>query len=294
MIFASGQDLLSLTKKYSLPIHEIMLRREMAESLQSKAEIEEKLRLALDVMRHSVTAPLQQSEKYRGQIIGGEARQLWSRLQQQSLCGEKMAGAIAYALAASEVNASMGKIVAAPTAGACGVLPALLFTLEKAENLPEKDLINGLLTAAALGIIYANKATISGAVGGCQAEVGVASSMAAAAAIEMMGGQPQMALDAASIAMANLLGLVCDPIAGLVESPCNTRNALGVANALLSADIVLAGIKAVVPFDETVEAMYRVGRNLPPSLKETSLGGIAVTPTAMAYKEKITAKNQLQ
>ncbi|MGI5892367.1 MAG: L-serine ammonia-lyase, iron-sulfur-dependent, subunit alpha [Bacillota bacterium] len=290
MKFSTGKDLLFLSLKHNLPIHQIMLQREAMENNQSEEAILQRLKESLSVMRHSVNNPLHQPDKkYYGKIIGGESAKIWRRLDENPLCGYNIALAVAYSLAALEVNASMGKVVAAPTAGSCGVLPALLFSLEKTQGLKEEDLLKGLLTAGAVGIVYASKATISGAVGGCQAEVGVASSIAAAAAVEIMGGSPEQALDASSIAMSNVLGLVCDPIAGLVESPCNTRNAMGVANALLAADIILAGIKAVVPFDEMVEAMYRVGNNIPSSLRETALGGMAITPSAIAHKKRIDA-----
>lgn len=194
---------------------------------------------------------------------------------------------MAMALSTSEVNASMGKIVAAPTAGASGILPSALFTAKEKFNLSDDDMINGLFTAAGIGEIVAKNATISGAYGGCQAECGVAAAMAAAAIVEMLGGSPETCLHASSISLINIMGLVCDPIAGLVEFPCAFRNASGVVNALISADLALAGIKSLVPFDEVVEAMYRVGKSLPDTLKETALGGLAATPTGENFKGRI-------
>ena len=187
--------------------------------------------------------------------------------------------AIAYSMAVLEVNASMGLIVAAPTAGSSGVVPGVLLALGEEKNLTDEQLFNGLLNASAIGYILMRNASVSGAEAGCQAEVGAASAMAASAAVEMMGGTPEMCLTAASIALSNLLGLVCDPIAGLVESPCQSRNAIGVANAVTCAELALSGITHPIPFDEMAEAMYRVGKSLPFELRETAMGGCAGTPT---------------
>ncbi|MGI6361536.1 MAG: L-serine ammonia-lyase, iron-sulfur-dependent, subunit alpha [Bacillota bacterium] len=292
MKFSSGKDLLNLAQKYEMPFYQIMLQHESEKNDIREAAIYKRLQKNLDIMKQSVTEPLaDQKGRYRGKIIGGQAAKMWEYAQKSPLCGSRMSKAVAYALAASEVNASMGRIVAAPTAGACGVLPAALFTLAETQSFSDEQLLNGLLTAGAIGVVFAKNATISGAVGGCQAEVGVASSMAAAAAVELMGGGPRKILDAAAIAISNLLGLVCDPVAGLVETPCNTRNAIGVSNALLSADLVLSGMQAVVPFDQMVEAMYNVGRNMPPAVKETSLGGMAATPAALAIEKRINKEN---
>jgi L-serine dehydratase len=181
----------------------------------------------------------------------------------------------------------MGQIVAAPTAGASGILPGAIITVKEKFNLKEEDMINGLFTAAGIGEIIAKNATISGAYGGCQAECGTASAMAGAGIVEMLGGTPQQCLNAASFSLINVMGLVCDPIAGLVEFPCIIRNASGVINALLSADLSLSGVDCIVPFDEVVDAMYKVGRELPTSLKETALGGLAATPTGEELKRRL-------
>ena len=198
-----------------------------------------------------------------------------------------MTKALIYSQAVPEVNASMGVIVAAPTAGSSGVVPAVLLALEEEFGLNEKTLLDGLFTAGAVGYLLMKHASVSGAQAGCQAEVGSASAMAAAMAVAMMGGTPEQCLDAASIALSNLLGLVCDPIAGLVEAPCQSRNAVGAANAITSAEMVLSGIKAVIPFTEMMQAMYRVGCKLPSELRETALGGCAVTPTGCAHNCRI-------
>ncbi len=197
-----------------------------------------------------------------------------------TISGQLINSAMAKALSTSEVNASMGKIVAAPTAGASGILPSAIISVKEKFNLSHEDMIHGLFTAAGIGEIIAKNATISGAEGGgCQAECGTASSMAAAAIVEMLGGSVEASFNGASFALLNIMGLICDPIAGLVEFPCALRNASGVVNAMISADLALAGIDSIVPFDEVVDAMYKVGKSMPESLRETALGGIAATPT---------------
>jgi L-serine dehydratase len=205
-----------------------------------------------------------------------------------------MAKAVAASMAVLEVNASMGKIVAAPTAGSSGILPGALISVGEDFKKNDDDICKALFTASAVGYIITRNATVSGAEGGCQAETGAAAAMASAAIVEMLGGTAEEALAAAAITIKNILGLVCDPVAGLVEVPCVKRNAIGTANALISADMALAGIKSVIPFDEVVEAMYKVGRSLPSSLKETSLGGLATTPTGIKLKNEILGNIILQ
>jgi L-serine dehydratase len=191
------------------------------------------------------------------------------------------------ALACSQSNASMGRICAAPTAGSCGILPAALITGAEELDCGEEEILRGILTAAAVGKIIVQNATVAGAEGGCQAECGAAAAMAAAALTEMAGGAPEQSLHAAAIAIKNIMGLICDPIAGLVESPCSKRNASGVLNALSSADLALAGVESIIPFDEVVDAMYTVGLAMHPDFKETARGGIAATPTGKALAKTI-------
>ena len=198
--------------------------------------------------------------------------------------------AMARAMSTSEVNSSMGRIVAAPTAGAAGILPGVITSMKERFDLSEEIIITGLLNSSAIGEIIAKNATISGAEGGCQAECGSASSMAASAVVEMLGGTVEQCFHAASFALLNIMGLVCDPVAGLVEFPCALRNASGVTNALLSADLALAGVESIIPFDEIVDTMYDVGRSMPASLRETALGGIAATPTGEEIKKRILKK----
>lgn len=195
--------------------------------------------------------------------------------------------AVKGAVATNEVNAAMGIICATPTAGSSGTIPGVLFKLEKTHGLTEDQMIDFLFVASLFGRVVANNASVAGATGGCQAEVGSASAMAAAAAVSVFGGEPEASGHAMALAISNLLGLVCDPVAGLVEIPCVMRNAIGSGNALISADLALAGVKSRIPIDEVIEAMDKVGRNLPAQLRETGLGGLAGTPTGEAIKQKI-------
>lgn len=285
MEFTTAEELLALCGSENITIADVMRRRESTEGELDPQTVEKKMKKALDIMRDSAHKPMSEILPSRGGMIGGEAAKLSAHaVAGRSICGSVLTKALIYSQAVPEVNASMGVIVAAPTAGSSGVLPAVLFALEEEFGLDEATVLNGLFTAGAIGCLLMRNASVAGAEAGCQAEVGSASAMAAAAAVAMFGGSPQQSLDAASIALSNMLGLVCDPIAGLVEAPCQSRNAAGAANALTSAESVLSGIKAVVPFSEMVEAMYKVGKRLAPELRETALGGCAATPTGCAYK----------
>lgn len=288
MDFNTAEELLTLCDIENKPISEIMRLREIVYGERNADEVDEKMRKSLEIMRKSAHKPLTDVVKSIGGMIGGEANKLEKRrLEGKSICGNVLTKALIYSQAVLEVNASMGVIVAAPTAGSAGVLPAVLFALQEEFELKDDVLLKGLFTAGAIGSLLMKNASVSGAEAGCQAEIGSAAAMAAAAAVEMMGGTPAQCLDAASITISNMLGLVCDPIAGLVEMPCQTRNATGASNALTSAEIVLAGIKAAVPFSEMAAAMYRVGKDLPYELRETALGGCAATPTGCALKCRI-------
>lgn len=203
------------------------------------------------------------------------------------ITGSFMTGAMARALAVSEYNAAMGKIVAAPTAGSCGIMPGCLVSVMKERNISREKVIEGMFTAAGFGMVIAKRASVSGAQGGCQAECGSAAAMTAAAMVEMMNGSPKQAADACAIALKNQLGLVCDPVAGLVEIPCIKRNVAGIMVAFSSADMALAGIESRIPADEVIDAMKEVGDSLPCALKETAQGGLANTPTAKRMKESV-------
>lgn len=280
MDFYSGKDLLEKCHEKQLPISEIMKLRELTTGSMSPEKLEKKLKKALSIMKHSARRPLSEPGKSIGGLIGGEAQKVAEHGKTTDcVCGSMLSKAIAYSMAVLEVNASMGLIVAAPTAGSAGVVPGVLLALADEHNIDDNALYKGLINASAIGYILMRNASVSGAEAGCQAEVGAASAMAASAIVEIMGGTPEMCLDAASFAISNLLGLVCDPIAGLVESPCQSRNAIGVANAITAAELVLSGIKHHIPFDEMAHAMLRVGKSLPFELRETAMGGCAGTPT---------------
>ena len=290
MDFKNGKELLALCAENNKTISQVMLEREMFLGDVSENEIADRMRTALGIMKDSVHTPLQKPVKSMGGLIGGEGRKF---LEYQSagnlgsyLCGPVLTKAIAYALSVLEVNASMGLIVAAPTAGSSGVVPGSLIAVAEEFDLDEDTLLKALINTSAIGYILTRNASVSGAEAGCQAEVGAASAMAASALVEIFGGSPEASLSAASMALSNLLGLVCDPIAGLVEAPCQSRNAIGVANAFTAAQMALAGIYHQIPFDEMCQAMYEVGTSLPFELRETGLGGNAATPTACSMCKK--------
>lgn len=288
MDFFTGQELLSRCSEKTLPISAVMKLREMTTGTLSESEIDSKLETVLSIMKNSATKPLTNPGTSIGGLIGGEAKKVMEHGKTaSSVCGSILSKAIAYSMAVLEVNASMGLIVAAPTAGSSGVVPGVLLAIQEEHQLSDEQLYEGLLNASAIGYLLMRNASVSGAEAGCQAEVGAASAMSASAIVEMMGGTPQICLQAASFALSNLLGLVCDPIAGLVESPCQSRNAIGVANAITSAELALSGITHPIPFDEMAEAMFRVGKSLPFELRETAMGGCAGTPTGCQLGCKI-------
>lgn len=283
MDFRNGSELLDLCKQEDCLISQVMRRRECELGEIAPDRVEARMARALEIMRESATQPLKNPVRSMGGLIGGEAKRLAAHAaKKKNLCGPVLQKAITYAMGVLEVNASMGLIVAAPTAGSSGVVPGLLLALQEEYHISDERLLDGLFNAGAVGYLAMRNATVAGAVGGCQAEVGVAAAMAASAAVELMGGTPQQSLDAASTVMMNMLGLVCDPVGGLVEYPCQSRNAAGVANALVAAELALSGVPQLIPFDEMLEAMYQVGRRLPAELRETALGGCAATPSACA------------
>lgn len=281
MDFINAKELLELCDRNNLSISEVMKIRECDESTSSKEEIIDKMKRVLEIMRDSATTPVKTPMKSMGGLIGGEARKINEHMEQgENIAGSMLGRAVMYAMAVLECNASMGLIVAAPTAGSSGVVPGLLLSIQDEYNLDNGKIIDALFTSGAIGYLAMRNATVAGAVGGCQAEMGVAAAMAAAGAVELKGGTPRQCLDAASTVLMNMLGLVCDPVGGLVEYPCQNRNAAGVANALVAAEMSLAGITQLIPFDEMLETMYKVGKRMPVELRETALGGCAITPSA--------------
>lgn len=286
-MYRNGNELLALCKKHNFSIAKVVIMKEFELFEKTHDDVLKSIKEILKVMRTSSSLAIEKPEENMGHIIGGDAKKMNDYSITKTYSGELINKAMARALSSSEVNASMGKICAAPTAGSCGILPAAILTAEEELSLSEETLLNGLLISAAIGEIITINASVSGAEGGCQAECGSAAAMAAAALVFYKGGSPETSLHAAAITLKNVMGLVCDPVAGLVESPCAKRNASGVVNALISADMALAGMKSIIPFDEVVEAMYKVGKSLPNSLKETALGGIAITKTGKEIKKKI-------
>ena len=264
-----------------------MIRREEKQSEQPRGEILAEMRRNLEVMRASVERGLTEKVESVSGLSGGEAMRLFKYGKHNPFSGYTACRAAASAMAVVEVNASMGRIVAAPTAGASGILAGALIESARQRGWSDDTLIEGLFTAGAIGLLFAKNATISGAGGGCQAETGVAASMTAAALVEISGGAPVQALDAAAMAMKNVMGLICDPVAGLVECPCIKRNALGAVNAMLCADMALAGITSLIPFDEVVAAMFAVGKDIRVEYRETARGGLATTPTGKAVLQRV-------
>lgn len=287
------KEIVADSEKLHLPISELIIRQEIQLSGLPREEIWNKMKYNLTTMQKAVEKGRKGNGVFsKTGLTGGEAVKIKKyREQHNTLSGDTMMYAVQNAIATNEVNAAMGVICATPTAGSSGTLPGVLFLLKKRLNLAEEQMIRFLFTAGGFGLVIANNAEIAGATGGCQAEVGSASAMGAAAAIEAAGGTAEQSAQALSIAMSNLLGLVCDPIAGLVEVPCVKRNAIGAGNALIAADMALAGCTSVIPADECIYAMKKVGHQMPASLRETGIGGLAGTPTGQAIKAKIFGKD---
>ena len=283
MDFKSSVELLELCRQTQCPISEVMRRRECELGETTRDQADHRMAKVLEIMRASATQPLKKPSKSMGGLIGGESKKLYDHAARgKAICGDILQRAMTYAMGVAEVNASMGLIVAAPTAGSAGIVPGLLLALQDCYKISDDRLVDALFNAGAVGYLAMRNATVAGAVGGCQAEVGVAAAMAASATVELMGGTPEQCMDAGSTVLMNLLGLVCDPVGGLVEYPCQNRNAAGVANALIAAELSLSGVKQLIPFDEMLETMYAVGRRIPIELRETALGGCAATPSACA------------
>lgn len=281
----SVQGLIDQAVKQGIGIWEIVAQYQTEQSGISIDDLRTTMEANLKVMEESVEMGVKNTSKSNSGLVGGDAAKLKAAVSKgKTICGEVMGDALVRAIAVSELNACMGKIVAAPTAGSCGIIPAALLTIAEHKNIQRQELLNALFTAAGVGMVIAKRATLSGAEGGCQAECGSASAMAAAAITELLGGTPQMAGHACAIALKNVLGLVCDPVAGLVEVPCVKRNAMGVANSLVAAELALAGIESKIPVDEVIDAMKSIGNMMATALKETSLGGLAATPTAKEIK----------
>lgn len=284
-MFTSIRELVNQAEAGRATIGDVMLAVQSEQ--QGRDAALQEMRRSLAVMRQAARAGIAGVTSHSG-LTGGNARRLAAYMDAgKSLTGPAFLRAITYALSTNEVNASMGLICAAPTAGACGVLPGVLLAAQEQTGAPDDDVVMALFCAGAIGLVVANNAMISGAAGGCQAEVGTASAMAAAALTQLRGGTPAMCAHAMAMALKNMLGLVCDPLAGLVEVPCVKRNAAGAANALAASEMALAGIESYVPWDEVISALYRVGQSIPLALRETAQGGLADTDTGRAWKRML-------
>ncbi len=269
-------------------IREIVLEDQAVQLEQPEEALIRQMDENLTVMLEAIDNGSKQGVKSTSGLTGGDAYTLKQTIEAgKHLCGDLMSNAIQMAMAVSEINAAMGKIVAAPTAGSCGILPGALGALIKVRGIPREEVVLSMFTAGAIGMVVANTASIAGASGGCQAECGTASAMAAACIVELLGGTPEMAAHAVAITLKCILGLVCDPVAGLVEIPCIKRNASGVTLAFTAAELALAGIKSAIPVDETIESLKRVGDGLPAALRETAQGGLAITPTGQALEHQV-------
>ena len=280
--FNNAEELLKLCRENDMPVSEVMINRETQLGGIRRDIILEHIEAVLRVMNTAVDRPISDPVRSMGGLIGGEAKKLNQLDESKAICGPVIHRAIVNALAVAETNASMGVIVAAPTAGSAGVLPAVLMSLYESYDISLDAMRRGLINAGAIGYIITRNGSVAGAEAGCQAEVGSASAMAASALVEMMGGTPEQCCHAASIALSNLLGLACDPVRGLVEVPCQTRNTIGAVGAYTAAELAMAGVGPRIPLDEMIQITYDVGRALPESLRETAKGGCAVAPSLCA------------
>ncbi|MCR2820760.1 L-serine ammonia-lyase, iron-sulfur-dependent, subunit alpha [Lederbergia panacisoli] len=286
-MFKNVAELVHLAESQNKQISEIMIEQEIEVTNRAREEILAQMDKSLTVMEEAVERGIKGVTSHSG-LTGGDAVLLQNYIKKGTfLSGETILDAVSKAVATNEVNAAMGTICATPTAGSAGVVPGTLFAVRDKLNPTREQMVKFLFTSGAFGFVVANNASISGAAGGCQAEVGSAAGMAAAAIVEMAGGTPSQCAEAMAITLKNMLGLVCDPVAGLVEVPCIKRNAMGAANAMVAADMALAGITSRIPCDEVIDAMYRIGQQMPKSLRETAEGGLAATPTGKMLEAKI-------
>jgi len=280
-------EMLIMAGEQKVQLWEVVLENEKRLTGRNEDEIFASLKQRYQIMCRSAEKALEERLNTVGGLIEGIAMRHYAYSKEDSICGNFMNLLMARALSGSEVNASMGQICAAPTAGACGILPAVLISVGEKYEASRESILKGLLTASGIGAVITKNATVSGAEGGCQAECGVAAAMAAAAAVQMAGGNNEMAIHACSLALIHCMGLICDPVAGLVQVPCAQRNASQAVNAVISADMALAGMECIIPADQVIEAMYKVGKALPIQLKETAMGGIAATQAGKTITKKI-------
>ena len=287
MEYTSVSDLCREAEEQGKTISALVLADQAQQMELTREEVYDRMAQRLQVMRQAVQAGMDPALRSTSGLTGGDAAKLMDYAQSGGLSGSFLTRSIARAVAVAEYNAAMGKVVAAPTAGSCGILPGTVVSMLEEGLCGEEAAVMALVTAGAIGMVIAQKACIAGAQGGCQAECGSAAAMAAAALVELKGGSPTQAAHACAMALKNQMGLVCDPVAGLVEIPCIKRNAGGVSIAFTAADMALAGVESKIPVDECIQAMAAVGDAMAPSLKETAQGGLAVTPTGLRLKEQV-------
>ncbi|MCA1023029.1 L-serine ammonia-lyase, iron-sulfur-dependent, subunit alpha [Halobacillus litoralis] len=286
-MFRNVAELIELAESEQIQISEVMIRQEMEVKQLSREEVYAHMERNLDVMEKAVEDGLKGVKSHSG-LTGGDAVLIQDYMKNHTpLSGQLLMDAVSKAVATNEVNAAMGTICATPTAGSAGCVPGTLFAVKNQLNPSREQMVRYLFTSGAFGFVVANNASISGAAGGCQAEVGSAAGMAAAAIVEMAGGTPSQSAEAMAITLKNMLGLICDPVAGLVEVPCVKRNAMGASNAVVAADMALAGVTSRIPCDEVIDAMYKVGQRMPSAFRETAQGGLAATPTGRELEAKV-------
>ena len=290
--YKSISELVNAASSAGRTISEVVLADQAEQLCISPDALYERMDARLSVMEDSVKAGMNPALRSTSGLTGGDASRMWDHAASGGICGGFTNRAMARALAVSENNAAMGKIVAAPTAGSCGILPGAVVSMLDEGRCSREAAVMALFTAGAFGMVIAQNASIAGAEGGCQAECGSAAAMAAAALVELMGGTPQQCAHACAMAIKNQLGLVCDPVAGLVEIPCIKRNVSGVAIAFSSAEMALAGIESKIPADECIGAMCEVGCSIPSALRETAKGGLAATPTGERLREQVFGSRQ--
>ncbi|SDB88210.1 L-serine ammonia-lyase [Pelagirhabdus alkalitolerans] len=290
-MFRTVKELIEITEKEEISISEVMIRQEMDVYELDRQSVMDRMDQHLKVMEDAVEEGLNGVKSHSG-LTGGDAVLLQNYMRTQTpLSGNVLLDAVSKAVATNEVNAAMGVVCATPTAGSAGCVPGALFAVKEQLNPTREEMLRFLFTAGAFGFVVSNNAFVSGAAGGCQAEVGSAAAMASAAVVEMAKGTPEQSAHAFSITLKNMLGLVCDPVAGLVEVPCVKRNAAGASNAIVSADMALSGIKSKIPTDEVIGAMYRIGKQMPSAHKETAEGGLAQTPTGRRIERELFNQN---
>ncbi|MGN0941664.1 MAG: L-serine ammonia-lyase, iron-sulfur-dependent, subunit alpha [Selenomonadaceae bacterium] len=284
--FETVAELIALANEIMLPIHEVVIEREMVTSQRSREDLIGEMRRSWDVMQAAIKRGIENEEHSVSGLTGGDAKKIYAHREGGYLASPALSAA-AYAVGVAEVNAVMGRIVACPTAGSCGIMPAALYSAKLNKGATDEEIVKALFTAAGIGMVIDQNASIAGAEGGCQAECGTATGMAAAALVELAGGTPEQCGNACALAIKNLLGLACDPVAGLVEVPCVKRNGFCVIHAMLAADMTLAGIVSAVPIDDVISALDSIGRAMPQSIRETAKGGLAATPTGQKIAERL-------